>query len=102
MILICLMRTIKSFSMILILLKPAGDNFLRDLNLPGTIISKILIPGKYPSEFKVINLINGYRQRGHLFTKTNPVRTRRKYTPTLDIENFGLTKDDLIKDLQSR
>ena len=38
----------------------------------------------YPSEFKVINLINGYRQRGHLFTKTNPVRTRRKYTPTLD------------------
>ncbi len=51
----------------------------------------------YPAEFKVINLINGYRQRGHLFTKTNPVRTRRKYTPTLDIENFGLSKDDLMK-----
>ena len=29
-------------------------------------------------EFAVINLINGYRIRGHLFTKTNPVRTRRK------------------------
>lgn len=49
----------------------------------------------YPSEFKVINLINAYRQRGHLFTRTNPVRTRRKYTPTLDIENFGLSPDDL-------
>lgn len=49
----------------------------------------------YPSEFKVINLINGYRERGHLFTKTNPVRTRRQYRPTLDIENFGLTVDDL-------
>ena len=49
----------------------------------------------YPSEFKVINLINGYRQRGHLFTKTNPVRTRRKYTPTLDLENFGLSNEDL-------
>jgi len=49
----------------------------------------------YPSEFKVINLINGYRQRGHLFTRTNPVRTRRKYTPTLDIENFGLSQTDL-------
>ena len=23
-------------------------------------------------EFKVLNLINGYRTRGHLFTKTNP------------------------------
>lgn len=48
-----------------------------------------------PNEFKVINLINEYRKRGHLFTRTNPVRTRRSYTPTLDIENFGLTKEDL-------
>jgi 2-oxoglutarate dehydrogenase E1 component len=46
-------------------------------------------------EFKVINLINAYRQRGHLFTHTNPVRERRKYTPTLAIENFGLTPADL-------
>ncbi len=46
-------------------------------------------------EFKVINLINGYRRRGHLFTQTNPVRKRRKYVPTLSIENFGLTPDDL-------
>jgi 2-oxoglutarate dehydrogenase E1 component len=30
-------------------------------------------------EFKVINLIHGYRQRGHLFTQTNPVRARRRY-----------------------
>lgn len=55
----------------------------------------------YPSEFKVINLINGYRNRGHLFTKTNPVRTRRKYTPTLDLENFGLSSDDLNKSFEA-
>ncbi len=46
-------------------------------------------------EFKVINLIEGYRTRGHLFTQTNPVRDRRKYVPTLDIENFGLDQSDL-------
>ncbi len=46
-------------------------------------------------EFQVIKLIDDYRTRGHLFTKTNPVRTRRKYTPSLDLENFGLTKHDL-------
>lgn len=46
-------------------------------------------------EFAILNLIHGYRQRGHLFTKTNPVRSRRKYLPTLDIENFGLQKSDL-------
>lgn len=48
-----------------------------------------------PSEFKVIELINDYRKRGHLFTKTNPVRTRRTYSPNLDISNYGLTEKDL-------
>jgi 2-oxoglutarate dehydrogenase E1 component len=53
------------------------------------------VPTEFLKEFKVLALINGYRQRGHLFTKTNPVVDRRKYTPTLDIENFGLEKADL-------
>jgi 2-oxoglutarate dehydrogenase E1 component len=48
-------------------------------------------------EINVLNLIRGYRNRGHLFTKTNPVRERRKYFPTLDIKNFGLTEADLDK-----
>lgn len=53
------------------------------------------IPQNVKKEFDVINLINGYRSRGHLFTQTNPVRERRKYAPTLDIENFGLNETDL-------
>ena len=53
------------------------------------------VPEEVIKEFHVLNLIQGYRSRGHLFTKTNPVRMRRSYEPTLDIENFGLTKDDL-------
>ncbi|MCD6543080.1 MAG: 2-oxoglutarate dehydrogenase E1 component, partial [Flavobacteriaceae bacterium] len=53
------------------------------------------IPQQVFKEFKVIDLINGYRTRGHLFTKTNPVRNRRTYVPTLAIENFGLQKEDL-------
>jgi 2-oxoglutarate dehydrogenase E1 component len=54
-----------------------------------------VVPEKVNKEFKVINLINGYRNRGHLFTKTNPVRERRKYQPTLALENFGLEQSDL-------
>jgi 2-oxoglutarate dehydrogenase E1 component len=53
------------------------------------------IPENFQKEFKVLNLINGYRTRGHLFTKTNPVRERRQYAPTLAIENFGLEQADL-------
>lgn len=53
------------------------------------------IPENVTKEFKVINLINAYRSRGHLFTKTNPVRQRRTYQPTLEIVNFELSDKDL-------
>ena len=53
------------------------------------------VPESVRKEFQVVKLIDAYRSRGHLFTKTNPVRDRRKYTPTLAIENFGLTQADL-------
>tara|TARA_R110001632_G_scaffold38339_2_gene96543 strand:- start:67243 stop:69981 length:2739 start_codon:yes stop_codon:yes gene_type:complete len=53
------------------------------------------IPQTVRKEFLVVDLINGYRTRGHLFTQTNPVRERRKYEPSLAIENFGLSQDDL-------
>ena len=53
------------------------------------------IPESVLKEFQVVKLIDGYRGSGHLFTRTNPVRERRKYKPTLAIENFGLSHDDL-------
>jgi 2-oxoglutarate dehydrogenase E1 component len=55
----------------------------------GQVSEKVL------KEFNVLKLIDGYRTRGHLFTKTNPVRDRRTYSPNLAIENFGLSAADL-------
>ena len=52
-------------------------------------------------EIRVLNLINAYRTRGHLFTRTNPVRDRRKYSPTLDLKNFDLGEEDLDTIFQS-
>ncbi|MCF8274193.1 MAG: 2-oxoglutarate dehydrogenase E1 component [Flavobacteriaceae bacterium] len=65
--------------------------------LNGEIVEGVStqIPEYVQKEFQVIRLIDGYRTRGHLFTRTNPVRTRRTYEPTLDIENFGLSENDL-------
>jgi 2-oxoglutarate dehydrogenase E1 component len=59
-------------------------------NMESTSVSE-----KLQKEFHVLKLIDGYRSRGHLFTKTNPVRDRRISSPTLDIENFGLSSADL-------
>jgi 2-oxoglutarate dehydrogenase E1 component len=53
------------------------------------------VPENVLKEFKVLELIGSYRKCGHLFTDTNPVRERRRYSPTMDIENFGLEKTDL-------
>ncbi|MSP85223.1 MAG: 2-oxoglutarate dehydrogenase E1 component [Flavobacteriaceae bacterium] len=53
------------------------------------------ISAKLHKEFQVLKLIEAYRSRGHLFTKTNPVRDRRTYSPTLEIDNYGLSQSDL-------
>ena len=73
-----------------------GFNFALKNFASSTEGSKIL-----DKEFKVINLIKAYRQRGHLFTETNPVRTRRKYFPTLDFKNFDLEEEDLETTFQA-
>nr|AOE13694.1 2-oxoglutarate dehydrogenase E1 component [uncultured bacterium] len=59
------------------------------------------IPQEVRKEFLVADLINGYRTRGHLFTETNPVRDRRQYTPTLELDNFGLDENDLNKEFSA-
>ena len=69
----------------------ANENF----SLTEGVETSVEIPQSVKKEFLVVDLINGYRTRGHLFTKTNPVRDRRKYSPSLDIENFGLSQNDL-------
>lgn len=59
------------------------------------------IPDNFLKEMKVLSLINDYRRRGHLFTKTNPVRTRRTYSPTLAPENYGLADSDLDTEFEA-
>ncbi|MEP1781218.1 thiamine pyrophosphate-dependent enzyme, partial [Reichenbachiella sp.] len=46
-------------------------------------------------ELAVRDLIHAYRSRGHLKSKTNPVRERKDRRALLDIEDFGLSKEDL-------
>lgn len=56
---------------------------------------------EFPKEFRVVNLINTYRTRGHLFTKTNPVRQRRSWGPPITIEYFGLQAADLEQEFDA-
>ncbi|MDC1064536.1 2-oxoglutarate dehydrogenase E1 component [Flavobacteriaceae bacterium] len=60
-----------------------------------SVFEGVEVPDNILKEFKVVKLINAYRTRGHLFTKTNPVRDRRTYLPNLEIQYFDLSNDDL-------
>ncbi|HNB82672.1 MAG TPA: 2-oxoglutarate dehydrogenase E1 component, partial [Chitinophagaceae bacterium] len=46
-------------------------------------------------EFAVYQLIRAYRKRGHLLSKTNPIRPRKDRHPHLDLSDFKLSEADL-------
>ncbi len=46
-------------------------------------------------ELKVYALIDGYRGRGHLLSRTNPIRERKNRNPRLEPSDYGLTDADL-------
>ena len=52
------------------------------------------IPEAFQKEVNVLNLIGAYRQRGHLFAKTNPIRPRRMHEQPIQLENFNLNDGD--------
>jgi 2-oxoglutarate dehydrogenase E1 component len=52
-------------------------------------------------EIQVYRLILGYRNKGHLIAKTNPIRERRDRGANLDLKFFNLTEDDLGKTFQA-
>lgn len=66
-----------------------------DFGQTGAVAVTTETPEQALKEINVLNMINGYRDRGHLFTETNPVRERRKYFPGKELETFGLSEADL-------
>lgn len=46
-------------------------------------------------EIKVYRLILGYRNKGHLLAKTNPIRERKDRGANLDLSFFGLGESDM-------
>ncbi|HET9056201.1 MAG TPA: 2-oxoglutarate dehydrogenase E1 component [Chitinophagaceae bacterium] len=52
-------------------------------------------------ELKVYRLIEGYRNKGHLVAKTNPIRPRKERGANLNPVFFGLSEDDLDKEFAS-
>ena len=46
-------------------------------------------------EIRAYRMILGYRNKGHLLAKTNPIRTRKDRGANIELEFFGFTEADL-------
>ncbi|WP_153797689.1 2-oxoglutarate dehydrogenase E1 component [Foetidibacter luteolus] len=52
-------------------------------------------------EISAYRMILGYRNKGHLIAKTNPIRTRKDRGANLDLGFFGFTEEDLDKEFHA-
>jgi 2-oxoglutarate dehydrogenase E1 component len=55
----------------------------------------------WKKEISVYRLILGYRNKGHLLAKTNPIRPRKDRGANIDLSFFGFGDEDLDKEFQA-
>ena len=66
-----------------------------------TVIPKEPVPIDWMREIQAYRLILGYRNKGHLLAKTNPIRTRKDRGANIGLPFFGFTDADLDKDFHA-
>lgn len=72
-----------------------GFEFSQTGNGNGSHTGTAVATDQLAKELKVLSLIKAYRDRGHLLSTTNPIRTRRDRKPTVNLEDFDLKESDL-------
>jgi 2-oxoglutarate dehydrogenase E1 component len=72
-----------------------------------TTTADTVIPASQPSnvdwmkEIRAYRLILGYRNKGHLIAKTNPIRERKDRGANIDLSFYGFTDSDLDQQFQA-
>ncbi len=67
----------------------------------GTQVTVAAVEVDWMKEIRVYRLILGYRNKGHLLAKTNPIRTRKDRCANLELSFFGLSDNDLDTTFQA-
>lgn len=76
----------------------------------GSALSATTIPSEttdtpksldWMKEIRAYRMILGYRNKGHLIAKTNPIRTRKDRGANIELEFYGFTEADLDKEFRA-
>ena len=69
------------------------------ISVPTTVTSDSKVDSAigWRKELGAYRMILGYRNKGHLIAKTNPIRERKDRNANLNLSFFGLTEEDLDK-----
>jgi len=73
------------------------DFAMQNVTSPSVVNGSSLDAINWSKEIAVYRLIVGYRNKGHLIAKTNPIRERKDRHANLDLHFFELTDADLQK-----
>lgn len=72
-----------------------------DFNMNGAAVASdqpgVIAEGISQKEFGVMSIIHGFRNRGHLLSTTNPIKSRKDRKPHLDLADYQLDESDLQK-----
>ena len=85
----------------------ASSNGTVVVNETGAPVAVAATPGSEPSandwmyDLRAYRLILGYRNKGHLLAKTNPIRTRKDRGANIELAFYGFTDADLDKTFQA-
>lgn len=61
----------------------------------------LMVDVDWMREIRAYRMILGYRNKGHLLAKTNPIRKRKDRGANIELEFYGFTEADLDKDFQA-
>ena len=76
-----------------------GSNGMGQAAQPSPPAAKAGETGDLKKELGAYRMILGYRNKGHLIAKTNPIRQRKDRGANLDLGFYGFTEEDLDKKL---
>ena len=78
-----------------------GSNGSLAATAPAAVPAAAATPTDWMYEIRAYRMILGYRNKGHLLAKTNPIRTRKDRGANIDLGFYGFTEADLDKEFQA-